>query len=74
MVRGSLLLAALRFIRVAHCLPYDQAASVKVALGSYVWVEDTDEAWLDGEVVEANDDVVKVKCETKTVSSSLLNK
>ncbi|WZY92541.1 hypothetical protein YC2023_064870 [Brassica napus] len=47
------------------------AASVKVALGSYVWVEDTDEAWLDGEVVEANDDVVKVKCETKTVTAKV---
>ncbi|XP_033147606.1 myosin-10 isoform X2 [Brassica rapa] len=47
------------------------AASVKVALGSCVWVEDTDEAWLDGEVVEANDDVVKVKCETKTVTAKV---
>lgn len=54
-------------------LPCNQAASVKVALGSYVWVEDTDEAWLDGEVVEANDVEVKVKCETKMVSP-LLNK
>ncbi|CAF1821027.1 unnamed protein product, partial [Brassica napus] len=48
-----------------------QAASVKVALGSYVWVEDTDEAWLDGEVVEANDVEVKVKCETKTVTAKV---
>ncbi|CAH8389372.1 unnamed protein product [Eruca vesicaria subsp. sativa] len=47
------------------------AASVKVALGSYVWVEDTDEAWIDGEVIEANDDEVKVKCETKTVSAKV---
>ncbi|KAL0710643.1 hypothetical protein Bca4012_017621 [Brassica carinata] len=37
------------------------------ALGSIVWVEDTDEAWIDGEVVEANDDEVKVNCQTKTV-------
>ena len=55
-------------------LPCDQAASVKVALGSYVWVEDTDEAWLDGEVVEANDVEVKVKCETKTVSPPFKSK
>ncbi|CAN6825831.1 unnamed protein product [Brassica oleracea] len=48
-----------------------KAASVKVALGSYVWVEDTDEAWLDGEVVEANDVEVKVKCETKTVTAKV---
>lgn len=44
-------------------LPFDQAA-----LGSIVWVEDSDEAWIDGEVVEANDDEVKVNCQTKTVS------
>ncbi|KAF3550147.1 hypothetical protein DY000_02001761 [Brassica cretica] len=37
------------------------------ALGSLVWVEDTDDAWIDGEVVEANDDDVKVICQTKTV-------
>ncbi|CAA7049436.1 unnamed protein product [Microthlaspi erraticum] len=43
------------------------AASVKVAVGSNVWVEDTDEAWIDGEVVEANDEEIKVNCETKTV-------
>ncbi|KAF3507359.1 hypothetical protein F2Q69_00001563 [Brassica cretica] len=37
------------------------------ALGSLVWVEDPDDAWIDGEVVEANDDDVKVICQTKTV-------
>ncbi|CAG7880512.1 unnamed protein product [Brassica rapa] len=37
------------------------------ALGSLVWVEDTDDAWIDGEVVEANDDDLKVICQTKTV-------
>ncbi|CAN8307008.1 unnamed protein product [Cochlearia groenlandica] len=42
-----------------------KAASVKVDVGSYVWVEDTYEAWLDGEVVEVNDEEVKVNCETK---------
>ncbi|VVB07275.1 unnamed protein product [Arabis nemorensis] len=48
-------------------LYFDQAASVKVALGSHVWVEDPDEAWLDGEVVEANGEDIKVNCQTKTV-------
>ncbi|KAJ0240162.1 Myosin-10 [Hirschfeldia incana] len=48
-----------------------QSLAASVALGSYVWVEDTDEAWLDGEVVEANDDEVKVKCETKTVTAKV---
>ncbi|KFK31068.1 hypothetical protein AALP_AA6G064300 [Arabis alpina] len=37
------------------------------ALGSYVWVEDPDEAWLDGEVVEANGEEIKVNCQTKMV-------
>ena len=39
------------------------------AVGSIVWVEDSDEAWIDGEVVEANDDEVKVNCQTKTVAA-----
>nr|AAM14807.1 putative myosin heavy chain [Arabidopsis thaliana] len=43
-------------------------ASVKVTVGSQVWVEDPDEAWLDGEVVEANGQEIKVNCQTKTVS------
>lgn len=74
MVRASLLLAcciASFFVLLIFTFCFlnnDQAASVKIALGSQVWVEDTDEAWLDGEVVESNDDEVKVKCETKTVS------
>ncbi|CAA0374310.1 unnamed protein product [Arabidopsis thaliana] len=42
-------------------------ASVKVTVGSQVWVEDPDEAWLDGEVVEANGQEIKVNCQTKTV-------
>lgn len=49
-------------------LYFDQDASVKIAVGSYVWVEDPDEAWLDGEVVEANGEEIKVNCQTKTVS------
>ncbi|KAJ0262025.1 Myosin-10 [Hirschfeldia incana] len=41
----------------------------QAALGSIVWVEDADEAWIDGEVVEANDEEVKVNCQTKTVAA-----
>lgn len=41
---------------------------MKVTVGSQVWVEDPDEAWLDGEVVEANGQEIKVNCQTKTVS------
>ncbi|CAF2261962.1 unnamed protein product, partial [Brassica napus] len=44
-----------------------QAASAKVSVGSHVWVEDPDEAWIDGEVEEANSDEITVNCSGKTV-------
>jgi myosin-5 len=28
-----------------------QAATLKIALGSHIWLEDKDLAWIDGEVV-----------------------
>ena len=31
-------------------------------MGSFVWVEDPDEAWIDGEVVQVNGDEIKVLC------------
>lgn len=44
------------------------AASVSFAVGSLVWIEDPDEAWLDGEVVEINGENLKVLCTSgKTV-------
>lgn len=47
-----------------------QAATINYAVGSLVWVEDHEEAWLDGEVLELNGEELKVKCATgKTVSS-----
>ncbi|KAL2469602.1 Myosin-10 [Abeliophyllum distichum] len=33
-----------------------------IAVGSHVWVEDSEVAWIDGEVVEVNDEEVKVIC------------
>ncbi|RVX19198.1 Myosin-8 [Vitis vinifera] len=45
-----------------------QAASVSLGVGSLVWVEDPELAWLDGEVVEVNGDTIKVACTSgKTV-------
>ncbi|CAA2998159.1 myosin-6-like [Olea europaea subsp. europaea] len=35
-------------------------ASVSVGVGSLVWVEDADEAWIDGEVVAVNGEDIKV--------------
>ncbi|KAG5391219.1 hypothetical protein IGI04_032760 [Brassica rapa subsp. trilocularis] len=43
------------------------AASAKVSVGSHVWVEDPEEAWIDGEVEEANSDEITVNCSGKTV-------
>lgn len=45
-----------------------QAASAKVSVGSHVWVEDPDEAWIDGQVEEANAEEITVNCSGKTVS------
>lgn len=36
------------------------AASISLGIGSLVWVEDPDVAWIDGEVVEVNGQEVKV--------------
>ncbi|CAO2831955.1 unnamed protein product [Amaranthus hypochondriacus] len=45
------------------------AATINYAVGSLVWVEDHEEAWLDGEVLELNGEELKVKCATgKTVA------
>ncbi|CAA2934072.1 myosin-6-like [Olea europaea subsp. europaea] len=37
-------------------------ASVSLGMGSLVWVEDLDEAWIDGEVVAVNGEDIKVQC------------
>lgn len=45
----------------------DQGCSI---VGSFVWVEDPEEAWMDGEVVEVNGEDITVNCASgKTVSS-----
>jgi len=44
---------------------------VNIEVGSQVWVEDPDAAWIDGEVLEVNGDEIKVSCTSgKTVSFS----
>lgn len=49
-----------------------QAASVSLAVGSLVWVEDPDAAWLDGEVVEINGDNIKVLCTSGKMVGALV--
>lgn len=48
-----------------------QAAPVGLVVGSIVWTEDPEEAWIDGEVEEVNDEDIKIACTSgKTVSSA----
>lgn len=43
-------------------------ACTTVSVGSSVWVEDPEVAWIDGEVVEVKGNDIKVKCSSgKTV-------
>ncbi|KAJ8451192.1 hypothetical protein Cgig2_013964 [Carnegiea gigantea] len=45
-----------------------KAATVNFVTGSLVWVEDPEEAWIDGEIVEVNGEDIKINCTTgKTV-------
>lgn len=45
-----------------------QAAAVSLVVGSLVWLEDPDEAWVDGEVTEIKGEDIKVLCTSgKTV-------
>ncbi|CAN4102059.1 unnamed protein product [Withania somnifera] len=51
------------------------ATSVSLAVGSLVWVENPDVAWIDGEILEVNGADIKVSCtsgETVVVKSSNL--
>ncbi|CAF1988191.1 unnamed protein product [Brassica napus] len=43
-------------------LPNEMAGNFNPTVGSCVWVEDPDEAWIDGEVVEVNGQEIKVLC------------
>lgn len=39
-----------------------QTASASIAVGSHVWVEDSEVAWIDGKVLEINGEGIKVIC------------
>lgn len=46
-----------------------QAAQVNFVVGSHVWIEDPEVAWIDGEILEVNGEEIKVDCTSgKTVS------
>ncbi|KAF3457491.1 hypothetical protein FNV43_RR02149 [Rhamnella rubrinervis] len=49
-----------------------EAAHGNFTVGSHVWMEDLDEAWIDGEVVEVNDEEIKISCTSgKTVAAKV---
>ncbi|XP_050372273.1 myosin-6-like isoform X2 [Argentina anserina] len=51
-----------------------QADNVKLAVGSAVWVEDPEVAWIDGEVVGVNGEEVEINCTSgKTVVAKISN-
>lgn len=39
-------------------------------VGSFVWVEDPEVSWMDGEVVEVNGKDLKINCTSGTMVSS----
>ncbi|KAL2463235.1 Myosin ATPase [Forsythia ovata] len=52
----------------------DVTVPASIAVGSHAWVEDSEVAWIDGEVVEVNDEEVKVICISgKTAVANIAN-
>ncbi|KAJ4722846.1 Myosin [Melia azedarach] len=50
------------------------AAPVNFVVGSLVWTEDSEEAWIDGEVEEVNNEEIKITCTSgKTVVAKASN-
>lgn len=51
-----------------------QTVPSSIAVGSHVWVEDPEVAWIDGVVVEVDGQEIRVECTSgKTVSISRLD-
>lgn len=49
-------------------LGYLQASTTGLVVGSNVWLEDSEEAWIEGEVLEIRGEEIKVQCTSgKTV-------
>jgi hypothetical protein len=48
-----------------------QAAQLNFFVGSHVWVEDPDVAWIDGEILESNDQEITISNESGTKVSLL---
>jgi myosin-5 len=51
-----------------------QASKTRFVVGSHVWVEDSDEAWMDGLVEEINGEELVVNCTSgKKVTANVSN-
>ncbi|KAL0366802.1 UNVERIFIED_CONTAM: Myosin-8 [Sesamum radiatum] len=51
-----------------------QTVSANIAVGSHVWLEDSEESWIDGEVVEVKGKKIKVVCTSgKTAVAAAAN-
>ncbi|XP_061374694.1 myosin-6-like [Gastrolobium bilobum] len=50
-----------------------QATQLNFVVGSHIWIEDPDEAWIDGEILESNDEGITVSnaSGTRVVSKSV---
>jgi hypothetical protein len=48
-----------------------QAAQLNFFVGSHVWVEDPDVAWIDGEILESKDQEITISNESGTKVSLL---
>lgn len=52
----------------------NQVAQSNFTIGSHVWVEDPEAAWIDGEVEEVNNEDIKITCTSgRTVSAPSQN-
>lgn len=50
-----------------------QTVPTGIAVGSHVWVEDPEVAWIDGVVLEVDGEAIKVDCTSgKTVSTAFV--
>ncbi|GAB2281725.1 hypothetical protein Dimus_016294 [Dionaea muscipula] len=49
-----------------------QATPVKLLMGSLVWLEDPEVAWMDGEVLEVNGQEIKVSCTNQKIISTII--
>ncbi|RRT66578.1 hypothetical protein BHE74_00028871 [Ensete ventricosum] len=49
------------------------ATQPNIAVGSEVWVEDPDVAWIDGEVLDVKRDEITIRCSSGKTVGTLIN-